>query len=119
MRARAAAAGRVLALGPVAPVTVRGNGGLLREALLELLENACRYGGDSAPVLTEVSNEAGWGTITVANSARTDSLGPSTGRQLGLRIVTWIVEGHGGLLVTEDRNGTYKVRARIPVRKDD
>jgi signal transduction histidine kinase len=115
MRARAAAAGRVLALGVVTHVAVRGNAGLLREALLELLENACRYGGDSAPVLTEVFREAGWGVLTVSNSAQVDSPRSSTGRQLGLRIVTWIVEGHGGQLATEDLHDTYRVRVRIPL----
>ena len=116
MRARAAAAGRSLALGAVEPVIVRGNAGLLREALLELLENACRYGGAGAPVLTELHRENGWGTLSVSNAAPADPPASSAGRQLGLRIVTWIAEGHGGRLESEDLGGTYRAQLRLPVR---
>ena len=48
MRARAQGAGQRLELLQVDPVSVRGNEALLKEALLELIENACRYGGDRA-----------------------------------------------------------------------
>jgi two-component system sensor histidine kinase TctE len=115
MRARAAGTGRALALGAVEPLTVRGNAALLREALLELLENACRYGGAGAPVVTEVRRENGWGTLSVSNAAPENLPSSSTGQKLGLRIVAWIAEGHGGRLESDDAGGTYRTRLRIPV----
>ena len=115
MRARATATGRTLALGVVEPVIVRGNAGLLREALLELLENACRYGGEDAPVLTEVRRNGAWGTVSVSNAATAAEPASSPSRQLGLRIVTWIAEGHGGTLDSDELDGSHRARLRLPL----
>src|SRR5580765_7553166 len=50
MRGRAHALGRKISLGPMASVEVLGDGSLLREAAVELVENACRHGAASEPV---------------------------------------------------------------------
>ena len=114
MRARAAAAGRSLALGSVEAVTVRGNSELLREAVLELLENACRHGGPSAPVTTEVQRIDGWALLTVSNAISREVVVDAGGRQLGLPIVTWIAEGHGGRLERAPGEGAYRSRLWLP-----
>jgi signal transduction histidine kinase len=117
-RGRASTAGLRLALGTIEPATVRGNTSLLREALIELLENACRYGTAEAPVTTELRHEGSWAVLSVSNAASPHAE-VSSGSQLGLRIVRWIAEGHRGVLLTSDvgsdpDEATYTVRLRLP-----
>src|SRR5471032_1570261 len=50
MRERASALGRSLAIGRAEHSVVRGNAGLLQEALVELMENACRHGSSGIPI---------------------------------------------------------------------
>ena len=106
MRSRAGALGRALALGEVAHVMVRGNSHLLREAMLELLENACRHGDASAPVVTSVHVIGDRARIIVRNAARSEADMPHSaeGLGLGLAIVRWIATSHGGAL-TQERAG--------------
>jgi signal transduction histidine kinase len=120
MRGRAAALGRSLALGVVEPVTVHGNEGLLREALVELLENSCRHGGAGRPVTTEVRRLNGDAVLTVesadgsASSSEADGRGAGTGTGLGVPIVTWIAEGHGGRFERDVRDGVHVARLVLP-----
>jgi signal transduction histidine kinase len=106
MRSRADSLGRALALGTVDHVTVRGNAHLLREAMLELLENACRHGDASAPVVTSVQVNGGRAQIAVHNAAAPDADAShhGAGHGLGLAIVRWIAASHGGAL-THERAG--------------
>jgi signal transduction histidine kinase len=97
MRARAQALGRTLALGDVAPVVVRGNEHLLREALLELLENGCRHGAATAPVTTAVRADDEGATIEVRSAVDPGlTTVDAPGRGLGRAIVSWIAAAHGG-----------------------
>ena len=100
MRRRADSLGRALVLGDVAHVTVRGNSHLLREAMLELLENACRHGDESAPVVTTVRCDGDRAQIVVRNAARSgaEASHDGEGQGLGLAIVRWIATSHGGAL---------------------
>jgi two-component system sensor histidine kinase TctE len=98
MRARASALGRQLELGTMDPVTVRGNAVLLREAVLELLENACRHGGASAPVRLSVFQADGSAIVAVANDPGAAAGARSPGDGLGLQVVEWIASEHGGEL---------------------
>ncbi len=98
-RQRASQLGRTLAFGQIDPVAVRGNAGLLREALLELLENGCRYSAEGSAVCVSVAmdSDAGVGVLVVESEVATPSDVRMPAReQLGQRIVRWIAEGHGG-----------------------
>ena len=105
MRGRAHQLGRQLAFGEVAPLTITGNRGLLREALLELVQNAVRHGSPTVPVLLalQTGTEA---TLTITSGGAPfqlglpadDPLGAESDHGLGLQIVQWIVRLHGGRL---------------------
>lgn len=97
MRARAASTGRALALGEIAPAAVRGNAQLLREALLELLENGCRHASGAGSVTTEVLVDGNdRAAIRVSTPRDGSSAHQSSGSGLGTRIVQWIAAVHGG-----------------------
>jgi signal transduction histidine kinase len=102
MRARASALGRSLAIGRAEHIVVRGNEALLKEALLELLENACRHGTVAAPVTVSAHAAAGRGVIDVESAGPPFALPPASGRTtpegLGVAIVQWIALAHGGEL---------------------
>jgi signal transduction histidine kinase len=117
MRARAQALGRTLALGDVAPVVVRGNEHLLREALLELLENGCRHGAATAPVTTAVRADADGATIEVrsaVDAGRTAVEAPGQG--LGRAIVSWIAAAHDGRFSRRAEDGVEIAELHLPRR---
>jgi len=111
MRGRAHALGRKISLGPMASVEVLGDGSLLREAALELVENACRHGSASEPVdiaVTEHDSSA-YLRVTSAGPPISDNLlhrgaEDDSSRGIGLSVVRWIATAHGGKLdyVQED-----------------
>ena len=114
MRKRAASLSRALALGDVAPVVVRGNASLLREALLELLENACRHGGAAEPVTTSVRLHGADAIVEVTSAFDMDKAPDQSSRGLGTAIVRWIAEGHGGRFEAERVGERFRSRLVIP-----
>lgn len=114
MRGRAGSLNRALALGDVEPAIVRGNAPLLREALLELLENACRHGGDTEPVTTSVRLEGADAIVEVMSAFDIDKSPDQSSRGLGTAIVRWIAEGHGGRFEAERVGARFRSRLVIP-----
>lgn len=119
MRSRAMTLGRALAIGPADPLIVRGNAALLQEAMLELLENACRHGTAAGPVAVSCTALADGVAIDVTSHGDVfsipddrESRGP-TG--MGLAIVRWVAESHRGTVaVSRIADGTvYVNRVRI------
>lgn len=114
----AIAGGRSLALeAPALPVVVRGNSAALRDALLNLIDNALQYGPAGAAVDVAVRPGA---SVTVADRgpgvapehrARVFEpfwRGPDRGRSgsgLGLAIVAEIAAAHGGCASVGERAG--------------
>lgn len=111
MRGRAHHLGRLLRFGEVLPATVRGNRGLLREAILELIENAIRHGTPEIPI--ELRLVAGPRVVVVSGGDLFDpaaSEGSGEGAHgLGLAIVRWILQLHGGTLTAEHQDGRNAV----------
>lgn len=111
MRGRAHHLGRQLRFGEVIPATVRGNRGLLREAVLELIENAIRHGAADVPI--ELRLVAGPRVVVVSGGHGFDPLSANGAGEgdhgLGLAIVRWIVQLHGGTLSSDHRNGGNEV----------
>ena len=102
MRERASALGRSLAIGRAEHVVVRGSAPLLQEALVELIENACRHGTAEAPVTVSSAVVSGGASLEVTSGGEAFVLAPrqDTGAPggLGLPIVEWIARAHGGEL---------------------
>jgi signal transduction histidine kinase len=122
MRGRAQALRRHLELGQVDALTVRGSAALLREAVLELIENACRHGSETVPIRISVHADSGAACLTIESGGAPPPLPPLESKAgdplaahgLGLVIVRWIVGQHGGQLVHTHRAGVNAYAARLP-----
>lgn len=117
MRPRSTALGRALAIGRAEHIVIRGNTALLQEALLELTENALRHGDASEPVTVSVFTDGNATVLEVRSGGapvelpvRTRDAGP---QGLGLPIVRWVAEVHGGQLVLQRDGQVNLVRLRI------
>lgn len=121
MRGRAAELGRHLELGEVMPVVFSGNNGLLREAVLELLENALRHGTDHGPVTLSSWATEGIIRLEVASSGPDasaalevrDPWAVGAERGLGLAVVRWIAEQHRGRLRHEFATGRNRFSVQL------
>jgi signal transduction histidine kinase len=112
MRERASALGRSLAIGRAEQVVVRGSAPLLQEALVELIENACRHGGADVPVTVSCAASTGFATLEVTSGGEPFAMAPRPESEapggLGLPIVEWIARAHGGAVEVE-RKGPLNV----------
>ena len=126
MRSRVTQTGHHLELAEIVPVVVRGNEALLREALLELLENACRYGEPGVPIQVRVTRDGAFAVISVSSAGppveplpATSATGePADEHGIGLQVVQWIAEQHGGELRMDRSDGLNHVRILVSTRKD-
>jgi signal transduction histidine kinase len=122
MRGRAQQTRHSLELDRVDAGVARGNEPLLREALLELLENAVRYGGTARPIRVSAYAERDRANLVVATAGPPlpeDVLDAPPSRDgaggLGLSIVGWIARVHGGVLSCSSTDGTNVFRVTWPV----
>jgi signal transduction histidine kinase len=118
MRGRAQRAHRSLELDRVESAVAYGNEQLLREALLELLENALKHGADGA-VRISAYNEGDRAHIAVASAG--PAIDASTrprvdGGGLGLSILRWIADLHGGDLTYVSAAGVNTFTLAWPIR---
>lgn len=118
MRARARDTGHRLAIGTADAAVVQGNSSLLQEALLELLENACRYGSTTDVIAvscrvtqTESARQvvlgvASGGAPFELPAVRTDE---NLGTGLGLSIVRWVASSHHAVMRLQRRDNMNHV----------
>lgn len=123
--------GRTVSYDGPARVDVEGDPGALRRALVNLVENALKYGGAAELSLTVADGQAelavrdhGPGMppadLAVATTPfyRGDSARArdTKGLGLGLAIVTQVVERHGGTLALENvAGGGFRATMRLPL----
>jgi two-component system, OmpR family, sensor kinase len=111
MRGRAAQTSHGLTLGEVEPITVRGSARLLREALMELIENACRHATHEPDIRVSVCAEGETAWLAVAGGgppvemANLEAAPGDENSHLGLTIVRWIAGQHGGRLEYQHVDG--------------
>jgi signal transduction histidine kinase len=123
---------------PQAPVVVRGDRERRHQALLILIDNACRYTPHGGRISLDLTADATHMVLTVADTgvgiARDEldrvterfyrgsgggALEPS-GAGLGLHIAKSLIEGHGGALsIASDPGAGTRVTVRLPLRQDD
>lgn len=121
---------------PLEPLTITGDGGRLRELLLNLIENAIRYTPSSGKITLSLRREGDEALMTVSDTGigipkkelskifdrfyRADearALHPK-GSGLGLSICRWIVEAHQGKITvaSEPHQGTlFQIRFPLSV----
>lgn len=116
MRGRASALARSLEFGQVEEVIVLGDERLLREATLELLENACRHGTADLPVRIGVFQQGERGVLQVTNAGPPiPDNGEAGGERLGLTIVRWVAKVHNGTLVIGRRGDVNDITLELPL----
>ncbi len=123
---------------PAAPVMVKADAQRLKQLLLNLLDNAIKYTSQGGRITLGLKTEGKEAVLTISDTGRgippedlphlferffrhtrsTSDKG-ATGFGLGLSIVKWIVESHGGKIEAASRIGegtTFTVR--LPVLSD-
>jgi heavy metal sensor kinase len=113
--------GVVVRLGAVEPLEVNGDGGALRRALLNLVENAVKYTPSGGKVEIALARSGGDALMTVTDTGigiapadlprvfepfvRLEAAGSTPGSGLGLAIARGVAHAHGGSLTVESAPG--------------
>jgi heavy metal sensor kinase len=113
-------------------VAIRGDEELLRRMVMNLLDNAVRYGPEGSQVRVSVSRNNGCATLTVEDSGpgipesdrervferfvRLDTARTAAGGGLGLPIARWIAEQHHGSLHLEPSARGCRFVGTLPIR---
>ena len=107
----------------MASVEVLGDGSLLREAALELVENACRHGTATEPVDISVTEHDSTACLRVTGAGPPISedllhrgADDESSRGIGLSVVRWIATAHGGKLDYIQESGRNVMEIRLPRR---
>ena len=124
MRARATETGHKLAIGVAEAVVIRGHSALMQEALLELLENACRYAKTITPITVscrvDFTNGEKRAMLEVASGGPPFTLpvphadDRATGG-MGLSIVRWVAASHHGSMHIHNRDNMNHVQLALPL----
>ena len=118
MRGRAQRARRSLELDRVDSAVAHGNAQLLREALMELVENALKHGGDG-PVRISAYTEGDRAHLAVASAGppiETPAQPRVDGGGLGLSILRWIAAMHRGELTYAAADGVNTFTLTWPLK---
>lgn len=121
LHTRAVSLGRAIVLDTIEPVVVRGDDALIRELLLELLENACRHGTADTPIRVTVTAPSGQAQVTVLSAGAPfvlpsdESDSPDEAGHLGLPLVQWITRLHRGSLTLTHRSGDNMLTLTLPL----
>lgn len=127
VRPSAQSTGRRLSLDRTEPVTVRGSTALLEEAVLELLDNACRHSAPGATVSISTYRADGAAHFEVSSVGEAEPVADENADPgaaveasgLGLPIVGWIAEQHGGQLLWTRHAGQNTYALVIPVAEGE
>jgi|GEM_PF-594786 len=122
MRARASSTGHAMEIRDAEPVSVQGNGALLREALMELIENACRHATGGSPISVSCRVDEDHKAILEVRSrgsafndpVPTDHTHGSVDRGMGLSIVRWVATSHRGQFHVAHSAGDNVVQLVLP-----
>ncbi|MBA5776386.1 HAMP domain-containing protein [Stappia sp. F7233] len=129
--------GSTLSLGEVQPLTAKGNRELLAQALVNLVENALKYGKDpatgSAKVAIAVRREGDTAVLSVSDTGagiaetdreraarrfvRLEASRSEPGSGLGLSLVQAVARLHGGSLELGDAAPGLRAELRLPVEE--
>jgi signal transduction histidine kinase len=122
---------------PDQPISIRGDPGRLQEALLILVDNACRYTPAGGRIVIGLTADGARAILSIADSGvgiPSDELGrvadrfyrgsnighlSPSGTGLGLHIAKAIIEAHGGEIeIASERDRGTCVTVRLPLCQD-
>lgn len=113
-----AATGSSIVVRAEADVIVVGDASALRRALTNLLDNAVRAAGAGGQVLVTIGTDGDHVHLDVHDSGPGFGSGPVGIAGLGLGIVGWLAESHGGdLVMKESHLGGTLARLRLPAAR--